>query len=79
MGHLTPPVPLQACGATMGADGVSRREILAGAVTAAVTILPFAASAEIEYAGVPFLGGSDIIDVNNANVRAYTKFPGMYP
>ena len=48
--HLLSPPDLQACGATMGADGVSRRDVLAGAVTAAVTILPLAAGAEIEYA-----------------------------
>jgi photosystem II PsbU protein len=28
---------------------------------------------------VPFLGGSDTVDVNNANIRVYTRFPGMYP
>merc|ERR1719515_125250 len=37
------------------------------------------ALAEIDYAGVGFLGGSSTIDVNNANVRVYTKLPGMYP
>ena len=58
---------------------MSRRDVLAGAAAAAVTALPLAASAEIEYPNVPYLGGSDKIDVNNANVRAYTKFPGMYP
>jgi photosystem II PsbU protein len=25
------------------------------------------------------VGGSDIIDVNNANIRVYTRLPGMYP
>ena len=25
------------------------------------------------------VGGSDIVDVNNANIRVYTRFPGMYP
>lgn len=29
--------------------------------------------------GVGYLGGSDKIDVNNANVRVYARFPGMYP
>merc|ERR1719326_2468712 len=38
-----------------------------------------AANAEIDYAGVGFLGGSNIIDVNNANIRVYAKLPGMYP
>jgi photosystem II PsbU protein len=25
------------------------------------------------------VGGSDIIDINNANIRVYTRLPGMYP
>jgi hypothetical protein len=29
--------------------------------------------------GVGYLGGSDKIDLNNANVRVYARFPGMYP
>lgn len=33
----------------------------------------------IDRSGVGYLGGSDKIDVNNANVRVYAKFPGMYP
>ncbi|CAM9171233.1 unnamed protein product [Chrysoparadoxa australica] len=31
------------------------------------------------HAVVPLLGGGDKVDVNNANVRAYVKMPGMYP
>jgi photosystem II PsbU protein len=27
----------------------------------------------------PAVGGSDVVDVNNANIRVYTRFPGMYP
>ena len=38
-----------------------------------------AANAEIDYAGVGYLGGAKQIDVNNANIRAYIKLPGMYP
>ena len=26
-----------------------------------------------------YLGGSDKVDLNNANVRVYARFPGMYP
>jgi photosystem II PsbU protein len=37
------------------------------------------ASAEIDYDGVKYLGGGDKIDVNNANIRAYLKVPGLYP
>jgi photosystem II PsbU protein len=37
------------------------------------------ANANRDYADVGLLGGSDIIDINNANVRAYIRLPGMYP
>ena len=37
------------------------------------------ARAEIDYDGVKYLGGGDKIDLNNANVRAYLKLPGVYP
>mmetsp|Transcript_6497 Transcript_6497/g.15277 ORF Transcript_6497/g.15277 Transcript_6497/m.15277 type:complete len:161 (-) Transcript_6497:191-673(-) len=68
-----------ACSMTMQADGVSRRDALAAAAGAAIVAAPLGASATVEYANVPFLGGSDVVDVNNANVRVYTRFPGMYP
>ena len=38
-----------------------------------------AARAEIDYEGVKYLGGGDKIDLNNANIRAYLKVPGLYP
>jgi photosystem II PsbU protein len=37
------------------------------------------AKAEIDYEGVKYLGGGDKVDLNNANIRAYLKFPGLYP
>jgi len=37
------------------------------------------AKAEIDYEGIKYLGGAEKIDLNNANVRAYLKVPGMYP
>lgn len=59
---------------------VTRRTLLASALAAvATTLLPGNARAEREYPNVGFLGGSDQIDVNNANVRAYAKYPGFYP
>merc|ERR1719199_2315612 len=63
----------------MQVDGVSRRDLLSGLAGAAVVAAPAAAFADVEYANVPFLGGSDQVDVNNANIRVYTRFPGMYP
>lgn len=37
------------------------------------------ARAEIDYEGVKYLGGGSKVDLNNANIRAYLDFPGMYP
>merc|ERR1712224_644101 len=50
----------------------------AAAVTVAVAA-PMAANAMIDYEGVPYQGGTDIVDINNANVQAYRQFRGMYP
>jgi photosystem II PsbU protein len=38
-----------------------------------------AANAIRDYDNVKYLGGSNIVDINNANVRVYLKMPGMYP
>merc|ERR1712216_332158 len=62
----------------MQAEGVSRRDLL-GVAGAAIVAAPAIANADTEYPNVPFLGGSDSVDVNNANIRVYTRFPGMYP
>ena len=32
-----------------------------------------------DFARVGLLGGSNVIDVNNANIRVYLKMDGMYP
>jgi len=58
----------------------SRRSFLskvAGAATGAAVAAP--ALADTDYAGLPYLGGGKIIDINNANIRVYAKLPGMYP
>jgi photosystem II PsbU protein len=54
-----------------------RRAFLSAAVAAATT--PLAANAIRDYENVGYLGGSEIVDINNANVRVYLKMPGMYP
>ena len=57
-----------------------RREFLSAAVVAAAGLAaPGAALAVRDYENVGYLGGSDVIDINNANIRAYLKLPGMYP
>jgi photosystem II PsbU protein len=47
------------------------------AIVMAASIAP--ANAMIDYKGIEFLGGSDKVDINNANIQAYRQFPGMYP
>merc|ERR1719324_870182 len=60
-------------------EPIARREFLSKVAGASALLGATAANAEIDYAGVGFLGGSKTIDVNNANIRVYTKLPGMYP
>jgi photosystem II PsbU protein len=60
-------------------DPVARRELLSKVLGASALIGAAAANAEVDYAGVGYLGGASIIDVNNANIRVYQKLPGMYP
>ena len=57
-----------------------RREFLSAAAAAAgIAFAPVAANAIRDYDNVKYLGGGDLVDVNNANVRVYLKMPGMYP
>jgi len=56
-----------------------RRELVSKVMGTAAMLGAAAANAEVDYAGVGFLGGSNIIDVNNANIRVYIKLQGMYP
>jgi photosystem II PsbU protein len=63
----------------MAAEPLGRRAF-GNAMAAAIPLVGAAvANADIDYAGLPYLGGSEKIDVNNANVRVYAKLPGMYP
>jgi hypothetical protein len=65
----------------LNAETSGRREFFSkAAVTAAAVVAAApAANAVVDYENIAYLGGSSIIDVNNANVRAYLKLPGMYP
>eukprot|EP00961_Rhodomonas_salina_P271862 3673216-Rhodomonas_salina.1 len=63
----------------MQAEGASRRDFLKNVAAFGVAAAPVIANADVEYPNVPYLGGGDQIDVNNANIRVYTKLPGMYP
>jgi len=56
-----------------------RQQLASMAAAAALTVAPAAAPAIVDYDSVKYLGGSDQVDLNNANVQAYRQFPGMYP
>eukprot|EP00339_Tiarina_fusa_P028268 CAMPEP_0117041338 /NCGR_PEP_ID=MMETSP0472-20121206/28880_1 /TAXON_ID=693140 ORGANISM="Tiarina fusus, Strain LIS" /NCGR_SAMPLE_ID=MMETSP0472 /ASSEMBLY_ACC=CAM_ASM_000603 /LENGTH=148 /DNA_ID=CAMNT_0004752331 /DNA_START=27 /DNA_END=473 /DNA_ORIENTATION=- len=57
-----------------------RREFLSQAVAlAGAAAFAPVANAVIDYENIGYLGGSTTVDVNNANVRVYLKFPGFYP
>jgi len=66
-------------GALMGWLSARRQQVASAATAAAVAVSPIAATAYVDYDGVQYLGGSDKVDINNANVQAYRQFPGMYP
>ena len=51
----------------------------AAMISASVFLGGAATRAEIDYDGIKYLGGGDKVDLNNANIRAYLKIPGMYP
>jgi hypothetical protein len=57
----------------MSEQPMGRREIISKVLGSAALVSATTANADIDYAGVGFLGGSSTIDVNNANVRVYTK------
>merc|ERR1712187_701314 len=57
----------------------ARRDFISKTLGASALFAATVANADIDYAGVGYLGGAAQIDVNNANVRVYTKKPGMYP
>lgn len=63
----------------MTEGSLDRREVFTKILSSAALLSALPAMAEIDYAGVGYLGGSSQIDVNNANVRVYQKLPGVYP
>lgn len=56
-----------------------RRAFLGAAAAFGAAAVPMAANARVDYETVGQLGGGSIIDLNNANVRAYLRLQGMYP
>jgi photosystem II PsbU protein len=66
--------------ATGTALSAERREFLSAAAAAAgLALAAPAANAIRDYENIGLLGGGEIVDINNANVRVYLKMPGMYP
>ncbi|KAJ1639090.1 chloroplast psbU [Pavlovales sp. CCMP2436] len=63
----------------MAENSSSRRQMVQTAALGVAALFPALAGAEINYDGVKYLGGGDKVDVNNANIRAFTQYPGMYP
>jgi photosystem II PsbU protein len=55
------------------------QKVAAAAAIGASLFIGQAAKAEIDYDGIKYLGGGDKVDLNNANIRAYLKIPGLYP
>ena len=56
-----------------------RRNFLGAAAGFGAAAIPAVANAKVDYENVAYLGGGSTVDLNNANVRAYLRLPGMYP
>merc|ERR1712160_183229 len=64
----------------LNAESNGRREFFSKAAVAVAVVAGAApANAIRDYENIGYLGGGAIVDVNNANIRAYLKMPGMYP
>merc|ERR1719264_1931722 len=66
-------------GALLGWCRKQQQQVASGVAAGALILAPASASAIVDYDAIKYLGGSDKVDVNNANVQAYRQFPGMYP
>merc|ERR1712204_27271 len=66
-------------GALLGWFRKHQQQVASGAAAGALVLAPVSANAIVDYDAIKYLGGSDKVDINNANVQAYRQFPGMYP
>lgn len=74
------PNTVASAGTQLSAESARREFFGAAAVAAAgLVAVPGMASANREYENLAYLGGSQQVDLNNANVRVYLKMPGLYP
>lgn len=77
--------PQQAAQTSTALNAEGRREFFgkaaafgAAAIGAGV-MAPSPAQAVRDYENIGYLGGGQVVDINNANIRVYLKMPGMYP
>merc|ERR1719499_2525776 len=66
-------------GALLGWLNSRRQQVASTAGAAALAVAPAAGLAIVDFDAVKYLGGTDKVDINNANVQAYRQFPGMFP
>jgi len=68
-------------GAVVGWLRSGRQRAASAAAASAVVLVAQAlpAVAEVDYVNIEYLGGSNKVDINNANIAAYRQFPQFYP
>merc|ERR1711934_313157 len=66
-------------GALLGWVRKHQQQVASGVAAGALLLAPTSANAIVDYDAIKYLGGSDKVDINNANVQAFRQFPGMYP
>jgi len=66
-------------GALLGWFRKQQQQVVSGVAAGALLLAPASANAIVDYDAIKYLGGSDKVDINNANVQAYRQFRGMYP
>ena len=66
-------------GALLGWFRKHQQKMASGLAAGALALSPVSANAIVDYDAIKYLGGSDKVDINNANVQAYRQFRGMYP
>ena len=74
------PQAAPATSTALSAESNGRREFFSQAAVGAAFLAGAApANAVRDYENIGYLGGGSVIDLNNANIRAYLKLPGLYP
>ena len=73
------PTAQPAAQTALNAESDRRAFLSTAAAIGAAAAIPAAANAKVDYENVQYLGGGQIVDLNNANIRAYLRMKGMYP